>query len=144
MNITRTATRIPRVAASACVLGLMTISLAACGGSEGDGEYIYADQNTYDEIPVIKVDGDTVTFTRQRCTDNTMQVDEEDNSVGALDDERTTVVWNEPGNYHGTDPVKFTDGAIAVGTPGDEKVYIDLDSDAGQAHVEKAKEACTE
>lgn len=107
-----------RAVATTAALLMTTLGASACEGDstdadrdEGrDGEYVgEASSNGY--LPTIVVDGKTVTYNEVGCDGGN-----DDTSVGELNDDGSTVVWIEEGQYEGDDRITFTDNALAVGS----------------------------
>lgn len=166
MNSSRTATRIPRVAASVCALGLAAITLTACGGSDAsaaDGtssadakssaeQFIQISQpgiSPIDDLRIMEVDGNTITFTNKGCgasryAENSpdMVVKEKKTSVGSITEDRTSVVWTQPGEYENRSDVQFVDGAISINGTGSARTYVDIDSDGAKAFIKEKTDRC--
>ena len=114
-------------------VGLM-LALAGCSGSaKGNGEYIGA---TSGPLGVVKIDGDTVTFTSLECPGKSNYTS--DTSVGQLNKDRTQITWSQSGKYHGSDAITINDDSVKVG----DRDFVARNGSQGKTMYDEGMKTC--
>jgi hypothetical protein len=112
----------------------LMLALAGCGGGSNDnGEYIGA---TSGPLGVVKIDGDTVTFTSLECPGKSNYTS--DTSVGQLNKDRTQITWTQPGKYHGSDPITINDDSVKVG----DRDFVARNGSQGKTMYDEGMKTC--